>query len=146
MSPDPRRSAFLVLRAFFAQFWLLQFFGKLHDQESGVSALRNLGIWSAHVTDWFVKSTPLPAWVVRPYTLAVPYLELLLGLLILAGLQTRRALLGAACLLVSLDFGLMLQAKHEVVASNTVILLALLLALQWEPHNRWSLDGLLTRH
>lgn len=145
MDPRALRAAFLVLRLFFAQFWLLQFATKVRDSESGVAALRNLGIWSAHVTDWFVKQTPLPAWVVRPYTLSLPWLELLLGSLLLFGLQTRRALTFSALLLVSLCTGMMLQQKHDVVANNLVFLLATLIALQLEPLNGWALDRLRSR-
>jgi len=145
MDPRALRTAFLVLRLFFAQFWLLQFATKVRDSESGVAALRNLGIWSGHVTEWFLKQTPLPAWVVRPYTLSLPWLELLLGTLLLIGLQTRRALTFSALLLVSLCTGMMLQQKHDVVANNLVFLLATLIALQLEPLNGWALDRLRSR-
>ena len=141
--PEMRDKAagFLILRAFFAQFWLLQCFGKLYDQESGVAAWRNLAIWSRHTTEWFVKQTVLPGWLVHPYTAVLPYVELTLGLCFLLGFQTRRTILTAAALLISLDAGLLLQLKHDVVAMNTVYLLALLLALRWEPHQRWSIDS-----
>lgn len=58
---DPKTLGFLVLRAFFAQFWLLQWFGKIRDSESGIVAVRNLGIWSDHLTAYFLKTTPLLA-------------------------------------------------------------------------------------
>ena len=140
MDPRTPRTAFLLLRLFFAQFWLLQFAGKIRDQESGITAVKNLAIWSQHTTDWFVKLTPLPWWAVRPYTLALPWLELILGTLLLLGLQTRRALVLSALLLISLCAGMMLQQKHEVVASNAIFLLATLCALWLEPHNGWALD------
>ena len=135
---------FLVLRVFLAQFWFLQMIGKARDQESGVTSLHNLAIWSGRTSDWMAKTTPLPAWALVPFTTVLPYLELTLGLLFLLGLQTRRALIFSGLLLVALDVGLMLQLKHDVVAANTVILLATLMALQWEPANRWSLDSRLS--
>jgi hypothetical protein len=46
---------------------------------------------------------------------------------------------------VSLDVGLMFQLKHDVVATNTIFLLACLLGLQWQRADRWSLDWLLAR-
>ena len=124
-----RTAGFLVLRLFFAQFWILQMIGKARDQESGITSLRNLLIWSSHVTDWMVKTTPLPRLAVRPYTLALPYLELLLGLLFLFGLRTREALIGTCLLLLSLDLGLMFQLKHDAVELNTVVMLAALITL-----------------
>ncbi len=137
-----KTAGFLLLRLFLAQFWVLQMIGKARDQESSVTSLHNLLVWSANVTAWMVKTTPLPAWAVRPYTLALPYLELLLGLLLLVGLRTRAALIASCLLLISLDTGLMFQLKHDAVELNTVILLATLLALQWSPHDRFSLDAL----
>ena len=142
MNDRNKEAAFLVLRLFFAQFWFLQMIGKARDQESGITSLHNLVIWSANVTAWMAKSTPLPAWALRPYTLVLPYAELLLAVLFLLGFRLRLALIGAGLLLVSLDVGLMFQLKHDVVAMNTVILLAALVGLQWEPHARWSLDSL----
>ena len=143
---DPQALGYLVLRAFYAQFWALQFYGKVHDQESGITALRNLGIWSEHTTAWFLKTTPLPAWSLAPYTFAVPWVEITLGLLFALGLWQRLTVVTAALLLVSLDIGLMLQGKHEDVARNMLFLFPLVIALQWEEKGRaLSLDGLLAR-
>ena len=130
---------FLLLRLFFIQFWLLQFFGKIFDQGTHIIAWKNLAIWSQHTTEWFVQQTPLPAWAVAPYTRALPYCELAIGLLLLIGFETRKVLIFSALLLISLDAGLLLQLKHDVVALNTVYLLAILQALRWEKNNRWCL-------
>src|SRR5438552_409194 len=127
-----KTTGFLLLRLFFAQFWFLQFFGKIFDQESHIVAWHNLAIWSAHTTDWFVKQTPLPAGFVAPYTRALPYGELAIAVLLAAGLETRKALIFSALLLISLDAGMLLQLKHDVVALNTIYLFAILLALRWE--------------
>src|SRR5262249_17959166 len=129
----------------FAQFWLLQVLGKARDQESGLTSLGNLSIWAHNVGAWMARTTPLPGWALRPYVTLLPFVEATLGLLFLLGLQMRRALPGSALLIVSLDVGLMLQLKHDVVAANTVILIAALLGLGWTPDDRWSLDGLVAR-
>ncbi len=139
------RFGFLILRAFFASFWLLQFYGKAHDAKTNTTSFDNLGNWSEKLTAAFVSSTPLPAFMVTPYTRTAPFIELTLGLLILAGYKTRWALLGAAAFLVSLDLGLMLQSDHDTVKSNTIILMALLWAAVWEKYNRFSLDELLAK-
>jgi thiosulfate dehydrogenase (quinone) large subunit len=144
-SDRTQAAGILLLRLFFGQFWILQMIGKARDQESGTISLHNLFIWARNVGDWMVKTTPLPDWFVRPFTTALPFVEAAIGLLILVGLQTRRTLIAAALLIVSLDVGLMFQLKHDVVASNTIFLLACLLGLQWERANRWSLDRLLAR-
>lgn len=140
---EDKALGFLLLRAFFIQFWILQFFGKIFDQETRIVAWHNLAIWSRHTTEWFVKQTPLPGWLVGPYTRALPYCELLIGILLLAGFETRRVLIFSALLLISLDAGLLFQLKHDTVALNTIYLLAILHALRWEKHNRWTLDEFL---
>ena len=140
MNDFAARATILLLRAFLGPFWMLQFYFKMHDEKSGSLSLGNLLTWSTNTTSNFVATTPLPGWMVRPYTLAVPWAELVVGLLILVGFKTRWALVCAASLLISLDYGLMLQGKHDDVKSNTLILLTLLLALFCEPFDRWSID------
>lgn len=131
---------FLLLRAFFSVFWLGQFFGKLYDQESGVAAWGNLAIWSRNTAAWFAKSSALPALLAAPYLRALPWLELLIGLLLALGIATRRTLIASGALIITLNLGLLLQLKHDVVALNTVYLLAIIQALRWEKHNRWTVD------
>src|SRR5580698_8890411 len=82
------RPGFLILRAFFASFWLLQFYGKAHDATAGTTSLANRSQWSANLTADFVKTTPLPELMVVPYTRTAPFIELVLGLLILVGYKT----------------------------------------------------------
>jgi hypothetical protein len=133
---------FLVLRYFLVQFWFLQMMGKIRDQESGIIALRNLGIWAEHTSDWMIKTTPLPSFMVVPFTYSVPYLETIFAVLLLVGYRVRFTLVASCLLIVSLDIGLMFQLKHDVVGNNTIFLIASLIALQWEPYGRrWSLDA-----
>jgi len=148
MRPITERNAtagFLVLRLFLVQFWLLQMIGKARDQESGVTSLKNLSIWAKNVGDWMIKTTPMPEFAVRSFVTVLPFVELTLGVLLFLGLWTRRALIASGVLIVSLDIGLMFQLKHDVVAANTVILIATLIALWWEPANRFSVDRFLAR-
>ncbi len=138
-----KRTGFLLLRLFFAQFWLLQFYGKVCDADSRTISWGNLSAWSRRTADWFTQLTPMPGWLVGPYTHAVPFCELAIGLLLLAGLQTRRALIFSALLLISLDAGLMLQFKHDIVAMNSIHFLGILLAIAWEKYNCWAVDDYL---
>lgn len=140
---DDKTLVFLLLRFYFGIFWVLEFFGKVFDQASRTIAWRNMSVWAAHTTEWFVKETPLPAWSVAPYNLCLPYLELLIGLLLLIGLRTREVLVFSFLLMVSLNVGMLLIYKHDVVALNTVYLALILLALRGERHNRWTVDGFL---
>lgn len=144
-SDRARTAGILVLRLFFGQFWILQMVGKARDQESGITSLHNLSIWARNVGDWMVKTTPLPELFVRPFVTVLPFVEAGLGLLLILGLQTRRALIASALLLVALDVGLMFQLKHDVVAQNTIFLVASLLGALWAHADRWSVDALLGR-
>jgi thiosulfate dehydrogenase [quinone] large subunit len=135
----------LLLRLFLGQFWILQMVGKARDQESGITSLGNLAIWARNTGDWMVKTTPLPAFAIRPFTIVLPYVELALGLCILLGLATRHALIASVLVLISLDVGLMFQLKHDVVALNTLYILAALLALHYQPANRFALDTFIGR-
>jgi thiosulfate dehydrogenase [quinone] large subunit len=139
------RPGFLILRAFFAEFWMLQFYSKAHDAKAGTLSLENLSHWSQNLTADFVKTTPLPEFMIVPYTRTAPFIELLIGLLLLVGFKTRWVLLGAAAFLVSLDLGLLLQADHDTVKSNTIILLGLLWAAQWSRWDIWSVDWWLAK-
>jgi len=77
-----------------------------------------MALWSTHTTEWFVKLTVLPGWLVAPYTSAVPYCELAIGVCLAVGIATRQTLIFSALLLISLDAGMMLQLKHEVVSDE----------------------------
>lgn len=138
-------AAILVLRAFFAQFWLLQMIGKARDQESGITSLHNLSVWAGNVGTWMAKTTPLPLWSLKPFLAVLPFLELGLAALFVLGLGTRLALIGSALLITALDVGLMFQLKHDVVAMNLVIMMAALVGLGWEHGNRFAIDSLLRR-
>ncbi len=138
---DAARPGILVMRGFLGVFWLLEFLGKTYDAKADGLSVQNLLRWSDRLTLGFTETTPLPPWLVRPYTLIEPFAELAVGLLVLIGLKTRAALIAAAALLVSLDVGLLFQREYELVKLNAVILLTLMVALQWERWNRFSVDA-----
>jgi len=138
-----KAAAFFIMRMFFAQFWVLQFWGKMYDHESGMAAFRNLGIWAKQTTTWMTTQTILPVWAVYPYTFVLPYVELLIGILLLLGIQLRRTLIFSAFLVISLDIGLMMKLKHDIAATNTIYLIATLLALRWVGHSRWTVEDVI---
>lgn len=145
VDPSVGRACFLVLRAFFAQFWLLQPYFKAHDAKTNTTSLENLSHWASGLTDQFVKTTPLPAFLVAPYTRSAPVIEIALGLLLLVGWKTRWTLIAAAAFMVSLELGLMFQGDHDNVKSNMIVLLGLLLAAMLERWNIWSVDAWLEK-
>ena len=92
---------------------------------------------------WILKefaATPLPAWSLVPYGYTLPFIEVALGLFLLAGLFRRAALIATALLLLSLAFGKMLLADHQTVAQIFLYLFLAAWTLKNEDDDRLSLD------
>lgn len=90
-------------------------------------------------------STWLPVAAVRAFGLLLPFLEIVLGTLLVAGPATGWAAAGAAFLVAALTFGLAVSGEAGGVAHNLIYLLALLLLLSRLEDDRWSIDRLLQR-
>jgi thiosulfate dehydrogenase (quinone) large subunit len=89
--------------------------------------------------------TPLPSWAVYDFGLAVPFIETLLGALLLAGLMTRWALISGCGLLFVLTFGSSLRQDWQTVAVQlfyTAFYTGLLAGIRW---NSFSIDMVLQR-
>ena len=87
----------------------------------------------------------LPEVLVRPYAAAIPAAEALIGVLLIAGLASRVALVAGAVLMASLTFGTALRGEHEVLAEQLgyeLTYFALNATVAW---NRFSLDALVAR-
>jgi uncharacterized membrane protein YphA (DoxX/SURF4 family) len=85
-----------------------------------------------HVRRWFLpyQDTFLPTWSLWVVGLAIPFIELLAGALLLLGLRVYHALLALGAVLVVVTFGHLLKeplyAFHEHVIPRLAILLFLL--------------------
>jgi thiosulfate dehydrogenase [quinone] large subunit len=60
------------------------------------------------------QNTLLPTALVVPFGYALPWLEALLGILILIGFRTREALVSGALLMLALTFGTALREDWDV--------------------------------
>ena len=122
---------------------------KVIDPQSSVAAVRAYQL--------------LPAWLEQPVGWGLPFAEVALGLLLLAGLFTRTAALAAGVLLVvlilavasaaarglSIDCGCFGgggpvepgQTRYTAEIVRDLGLLALAGWLVWRPGSHWSLDG-----
>lgn len=136
-SPSARELSFasLILRLSLGQLMLVAGLGKFLRNDS-------VGAWVETMAKGF-ETTPLPLWVVIPYGYALPYVEIVLGLMLILGVLSRPAMLATAALLLSLTFGMTLQAQFATVANNTMytaLAAATFVLLRW---NHFSLDHIL---
>jgi thiosulfate dehydrogenase [quinone] large subunit len=86
---------------------------------------------------------PLPLGLVREFLVVLPFVELLLGLLVLIGLATRYSLLACGLVMFFLLFGTCLMQNWnaaQIQMLYTFLITYMLMNIEW---NRWSLDRLL---
>ena len=76
--------------------------------------------------------TPMPPAIIRPFALALPFVETAIGLLIVVGLQTRAALIACGVMMTLLTFGTMVRQDFQTafLQLGYVIVFFLLLALR----------------
>jgi len=79
--------------------------------EGGASA------WSQGMSSGFSESY-LPSFMVLPFAYVLPYVEVALGLVLVAGLFTQLTFLIAGLLLIALALGMVVQAQYGVAANN----------------------------
>ena len=89
------------------------------------------------------EATYLPRFMLIPYAYTLPYLEFVLGVVLILGIFTRTSLTVAALLLISLALGKMVLQDHATVANNLnyVFMAAVALWFAWQD-NLLSLDRL----
>jgi thiosulfate dehydrogenase (quinone) large subunit len=129
-----RRLAYLVLRIALG----LSIF--MH----GVVRIPHAGAFADSVVKLFAE-TPLPASMVRTHALALVGAETLIGLLILAGLWSRWALLIGAAMMASLIFGTALRSDWNILAIQLLYVLIYAALIAAREYNQYSLDGFLRR-
>ena len=86
-------------------------------------------------------STPLPPWSVYAFGLVLPWVEALLGLLILFGLATRYALIAASLTLLALTFGTTLRQDWQTAGLQLIYAAIYAALLAFRRENAYSLDG-----
>lgn len=83
--------------------------------------------------------TWLPGFVVIPFAYALPFIELLVGMMFLAGYQYLMALIVTGALLAVLSFGKVVQGQPQGVGPNLTYLLVVLVGVYFSDSNRWKL-------
>ena len=87
-------------------------------------------------------ATPLPAWSVQAFAWSVPFVEPIIGVLILFGLGTRWALAVGALFIAALVFGTALRSDFQTLTFQMVYALLFFFLLIYRPvYNQFSLDA-----
>lgn len=91
------------------------------------------------------KDTILPDASITLFATTLPFVEFILGGMLILGLLTRWALVGGFLTMASLMFGMSLLQKWDVVGSHMVYAACFFLLLYFNAPNRFSVDGLVSR-
>jgi uncharacterized membrane protein YphA (DoxX/SURF4 family) len=128
---DHRVLGYAVLRATVGAVFLLWGVGKL---QAGPF------VFAQGLQDDFAR-TWLPPFLVYHFGLALPFLEVAVGSLLILGLVTLFALAGAGLLVLALTAGLVVAGNAGGVAHNLAYTIALYLLLRHHEENGYSLDA-----
>jgi thiosulfate dehydrogenase (quinone) large subunit len=85
--------------------------------------------------------TPLPSGMVGAFAYALPWLEAVIGLLLLLGAATRLALCAGALLIFVLTFGTALRQDWQVAALQLFYAAVYAALLAFRGHNAFSVDS-----
>lgn len=91
------------------------------------------------------QDTWLPLLLVKPYAFALPYVEILFGVLLIVGFRTRLLLFLTSLLLISLGFGQLILGDGDTVFRILTYAFITAFALSLSRYNRFSLDAYLCR-
>ncbi len=108
----------------------------------GISrVLAGPGAFTAGLTKQFA-GTPLPGFAVQGFGYALPWLEALIGLLIVLGAFTRIALIAGALLIAVLTFGSTLHQDWDIAGLQLIYAVVYFVLIALRRYNAFSLDRL----
>ena len=99
----------------------------------------------AHTTVEHMTRSPLPHGFTYVFALAIPLLETLLGLALIAGFCTRAALIAGALFMMALTVGVTSNQQWDVAGQQLLYSLLFFVLLFMIEHNALSLDTRLRR-
>jgi thiosulfate dehydrogenase [quinone] large subunit len=92
---------------------------------------------------WMVgnfEKSMLPEALVLPFSYTLPFLEFIIGLLLIFGLFTRQALIAGSLVMIALIFGSSMVENWEAIPSQLIHIAFFALLLQFVESNNWALD------
>jgi thiosulfate dehydrogenase [quinone] large subunit len=108
----------------------------------GLVRLPKLGAFHAHLTGEF-KTSILPAVLVSVCSYALPFAELITGVLLLAGALTRAAAVAGGLVMIVLVFGATSIEHFDVIGEQLTHSSFLAAVIAFRSHNKYSVDHLL---
>jgi thiosulfate dehydrogenase (quinone) large subunit len=108
----------------------------------GLVRLPKLGAFQAQLTGEF-KTSILPAMLVSVFGYALPFAELITGILLLAGSLTRAAAVAGGLVMIALVLGATSIEHFNVIGDQLVHAGFLAAVIAFRRHNRYSVDHLL---
>ena len=105
----------------------------------GVARLLDLDKFNGWLISQF-SNTILPEFIVSISSYMIPFVELIIGILLILGLFTSRALLVGSLLIVALVFGSGLQENWNVMSSQMIYAIFFFILSYLIELNRFSLD------
>ena len=105
----------------------------------GVARLLDLDKFNGWLISQF-SNTILPEFIVSISSYLIPFVELIIGILLILGLFTSRALLVGSLLIVALVFGSGLQENWNVMSSQMIYAIFFFILSYLIELNRFSLD------
>ncbi len=85
------------------------------------------------------EGTMLSEFIVIPFAYAIPILELILGLMLLLGIYTNRALAASAILMIVLIAGSAFKEDWGAVSTQMLYALFIFFLIFFQENNSWSL-------
>jgi len=106
----------------------------------GLVRLPKIKTFGAWMVSTFSKSM-LPRILVSPFSYALPFIEFIVGILCITGLQTRTALIAGSVEMTVLILGSCLIENWEPIVSQLLHVVVFVVLLQFIDSNTWALDN-----
>jgi thiosulfate dehydrogenase [quinone] large subunit len=111
----------------------------------GLIRLHNgVGVF-AHTTAEHLAKSPLPNSLTLGFSYAIPFLEAILGLVLIFGIFTRAALVVGAVFMMLLTVGVTANQQWDLVSQQLLYSIVFFLLLFLVEHNAFALDNRLRR-
>ena len=105
----------------------------------GVVRIPKLTAFSQAIAAGFQESVIAPE-IARLFAYTIPFIELILGILIILGLKTRKSLVAAAIFIIVLISGTCLKGDWATVSTQMLYALFIFFLIFYLDYNRWAID------